>query len=128
MALGMVKRLVRVLKKHRVHGIKTGRSDAMDAGGQGAKEPDGLASFVESSGVVSAVQDLPQWFGEQGPGPKLPDFSYQPQQNAGEDWARDTMDPNLPQMGIWDDFLGIQPTTSGWEQLFIDLETLGSGI
>lgn len=46
---------------------------------------------------------------------------------APQNWAYDLMDPN-GLTGIWNDFLGTNPTNIGWEQLFSELDYMSGGM
>ena len=45
---------------------------------------------------------------------------------APPEWAYSVTDPG-GLTGIWNDFLGTNPTDDGWHQLFADLDHLNSG-
>lgn len=129
MALGMLRRLVGVLRKHRVHGVEkdkgeVGREDNRGDGAAAAQ--DGGASGGGPSVPAQGSQNM-------GELQNLPDasssFVDQRQEGVGGGgWAYDVAaDPNAL-AGIWNDFLGTNPTTDGWEQLFSELDYLGGGM
>ncbi|KUI65772.1 hypothetical protein VM1G_01373 [Cytospora mali] len=115
MAASMVQRLVSILRRHHVHGVETGiqgslvsgissgsdQESAQNPGLQVPREPQ-LMMTDPSAFVASQQQaDLPNW-------------------NYG------IVDPD-EQGGIWNDFLGTNPTDDGWQQLFADLDSLSGG-
>lgn len=125
MALDMLKRLVSVLRKHRVQGLEVLAS---------------AATTVPRTEQKQQPQPQPQ------PPPPLPP----PQQMAPPDtmqandpyplafageraeatpptWGYDTMGP-LGLTGIWNDFWGTNPTNDGWGQLFADLDYFSYGM
>lgn len=133
MALGMVKRLVLVLRRHRVHGVEEERGSprserqpqkTFESGinpGQGTThqqiQPSGaqqLAVAYPPGSVVGGEQQQQQ--------------QQQPQEaTTASNWAYNSMDPNSV-TGIWNDFLGTNPTDNGWDQLFADLDYITYGM
>lgn len=114
MALGMVKRLLGILRKHRVHGVEQERHDAVRmtrAPNQGAS-----SSAVGGSPLVEQQQQIQ---------PTVPSETRVMMGPAGvqPSWAYDTMDPN-GLAGLWNDFLDTNPTNGGWDQLFSELDYL----
>lgn len=120
-ALGMVKRLVGVLKKHRIHGVA--EEENIPASGQGTKRSviPGAASLatgephanLQSNSYQQNVAAIPLGHG-----------LVQPQlQFDNQSWTYAPLEPNSL-TGIWNDFLGTDPTNNGWEQLFAELDYL----
>lgn len=118
MAFQMVKRLVHVLRKHRVHGVE----DAMHAAEADNDEPVTSNTLVERQGEQMATaeacrQNIPA-------GHLDPSAGHQP---AG--WSYDPAVVELNKLnGIWDDFLGTAPTNDAWDQLFADLDYMSNSI
>lgn len=116
MAAAMVRRLVGVLRKHRVHGVeRDGRSlrneDAPMSGAlaipdQGSVQKLQQALPMTDHSVASTVQ------------PSIP-----------QGWGFDAgmMDP-IGLGGIWDEFFETNPTDDGWQQLFADLDSFVGGV
>lgn len=122
MALGMVRRLVGVLRRHRVHGVEQGGSSKAPAQGGQQSLDSGSAyaagsSSVEHQQVPGGETQMPGGFEASG---------FQ----APANWVYDpAMDPNGGLTGIWNDFLGTDPSTNnGWEQLFSELDYLSGGM
>lgn len=124
LARSMVQRLVDVLRKHRVHGVETDRTELIASAHQGAR----MAGDVQSRAMASATQDW-QHAGQQEILPEPPVNLNQQQQADAGGWANSAVDANpVPLTGIWNDFLGTNPSTDGWSQLFSDLDYIGGGM
>lgn len=123
MVQGMVKRLVGVLRKHRVHGVE--RQKIVPPSGPDTARPAEPGAYM-TTGEMSASASA----GQQGRPPGVQNtmmdasgFAIGPQPALAQNWAYGAMDPNGVS-GIWNDFLGTIPTDNGWEQLFADLDYL----
>lgn len=117
MAASMVRRLVGVLRKHRVHGVE---NDGRILQTEDASMPGSLTKTDQSPGQ-RLQQALP-----------VTDISMAPsgqQQRIPEGWGFDAgmMDPT-GLGGIWDEFLETNPTDDGWQQLFADLDSFAGGV
>lgn len=120
-ALGMVKRLVGVLKKHRIHGVA--EDEIIPATTQGTRRSVIPAVASLGSGESSSnPQDNP--YQQNVVSEPLEHALAQPQlQLDNQDWAYAPFETNAL-TGIWNDFLGTDPTNNGWEQLFAELDYL----
>lgn len=123
MASDMVKRLVGVLRRHRVHGVEQGGSDAPWRGKDSVLDPDAAYHAAGSSAVDEQLRPQPG-----GQAQVLSTFEPSGFQPAA-DWTHDpALDPN-GLTGIWNDFLGTnQSTNNQWEQVFSELDFLSGGI
>lgn len=117
MAAAMVRRLVGVLKKHRVHGVESDsrslRTDDASASGKPAapgqnltqRQQQGLPMTDNSMALASQQQVIPSG------------------------WAFDmSMNDPIGVGGIWDGFFETTPTDDGWQQLFADLDSFAGGV
>lgn len=112
MALDMVKRLVSVLRKHRIQGMEELAPAATIIPRTILEQPvqrqralpinAGHTADTCSQGLTGGVQQ-------------------QQEGAAAPTWGPDTMDPS-ELTGIWDDFLATNSTNDGWGQLFADLD------
>jgi hypothetical protein len=118
MAAVMVRRLVGVLRKHRVHGVESDgrglRNDDASGSGKPTTAPD-----------QDSMQELQQ-------APPMTDDSMATagqQQGILNGWGfdMDMMDP-IGLGGIWDEFFETEPTDDGWQQLFADLDSFAGGV
>lgn len=132
MALGMVRRLVGVLRKHRIHGV--GVNESVQTNFQGRDRPEVSPTSVNLGNASSnfqehtSRQEVPVDPLRSGPvQQQQPQHQHQQQQMDDHNWAFDPMDTNVLS-GIWNDFLCTDPTKSGWEQLFADLDYHNGGI
>lgn len=120
MALGMVRRLVGVLKKHRIHGVAEDENVP-------------VATQRMTRAVIPAAP-----LGTEGSPPNTQNNAHQqdmasdslghhlaqPQlQLENQDWTYAPLEPEAL-TGIWNDFIGTIPTNNGWEQLFAELDYL----
>ncbi|KAI7787372.1 hypothetical protein LA080_016447 [Diaporthe eres] len=117
MAAAMVRRLVGVLRKHRVHGVE---SDGRSLRTEDASVAGTLAATDQSS-LQKLQQALP-----------IAGISIAPvgqQQGIPQGWGFDAavMDP-IGLGGIWDEFFETNPTDYGWQQLFADLDSFAGGV
>lgn len=117
MAAAMVRRLIGVLRKHRVHGVhRDGRS----------LRADDVSTFGKpTASGQSTVQEMPQSLA-------MANNSMAPsgeQQGIPTSWefGMGTMDP-VGLGGIWDEFFEMNPTDGGWQQLFADLDSFAGGV
>lgn len=120
-ALGMVKRLVGVLKKHRIHGVA--EDEIITATTQVTKGSVVTAGALLGSGEPSAtLQNIPH---QQNVAsfPLMRGLAQPQLQFDNQNWAYAPLEPNTL-TGIWNDFLGTDPTNNGWEQLFAELDYL----
>lgn len=118
MAAAMVRRLVGVLRKHRVHGVE---SDGRSLPIEHVPSTIGALAGPRESSIQKLQETLP-----------MPDPSVDPTgQNQGiqQGWGFDSgmMDP-VGLGGIWNEFLGTIPTDDGWQQLFADLDSFAGGV
>lgn len=116
MAATMVRRLISVLRKHRVHGVRDGRSLRTD---------DASTFDKRTAPGPNTVQEMPQ-------SPAVTNNSMAPlgeQQGAPISWefGMETMDP-VGFGGILDEFFEAIPTDGGWQQLFADLDSFAGGV
>lgn len=117
MAAAMVRRLVGVLRKHRVHGVESdGRSMQIEDASMF-----GPPAVTDQSSVQKLQQALP-----------VTEISVAPagqQQSISQGWSFVTgmMDPT-GLGGIWDEFFETNPTDDGWQQLFADLDSFAGGV
>lgn len=129
MALGMVRRLVGVLRKHRIHGV--GEDKNAPTSFQEVKRSDSSAMVINSEDISLESQTDPvrQAMTVDLSGSDLAQHQLQQQQQEldSQNWAYDPLDPNAL-TGIWNDFIGTDPTNSGWQQLFADLDYLSGGM
>lgn len=110
-ALGMVKRLVGVLKKHRIHGVA---------------EDENIPATTEwmKRSAIPSVNPQNNPYQQNEVSDPLGHGLAQPQlQLDNQDWTYAPLEPNAL-TGIWNDFLGTGPTNNGWEQLFAELDYL----
>lgn len=131
MALGMVKRMLGVLRRHRVHGVRQETSDEVHTTRAAPGQATSYAAAERSSTVEQQQQQQLQQ--QLQPQPQMmmlmqPSVSGDVQMSTGPSgvqgsWAYDVMDPN-GLTGIWNDFLGATPTNNGWDQLFSELDYL----
>lgn len=125
MAQVMVRRLVGVLRKHRIHGVQDDKGGPLTV-----QETEALTSsvpLVHSAQAYSTMQNRPDRQGLAGDHLRPIPSQQQQQQLEGQDSVDDPMNPNAL-VGIWNDFLGTDPTNNGWEQLFADLDYLNGGM
>lgn len=116
MAASMVQRLVSCLRRHRVHGVETGGHRQVGSGSFAA--PDQGSAQKPQSHIPGAEEMTTE--------PSSLEASHQ--QAVPPSWGCETMDPN-GLGGIWNDFLGTNPTDYGWQQLFADLDSFaGSSV
>lgn len=121
MAAAMVRRLVGVLRKHRVHGVESdGKSD-----GRSLQTEDASISGLAAVGDQSSVQKLQQAL----PVTEISVALAGHQQSIPQGWGFDTgvMEPT-GLSGIWDEFFEANPTDDGWQQLFADLDSFAGGV
>ncbi|KAG6353761.1 hypothetical protein INS49_005239 [Diaporthe citri] len=117
MAAAMVRRLVGVLRKHRVHGVE---SDGRSLRIQDAPVTGTLAAPDQNS-VQKLQQALPMAEISVGPAGQ--------QHGIPQGWGfgAAVMDP-IGLGGIWDEFFETNPTDDGWQQLFADLDSFAGGV
>lgn len=123
-ARNMVRRLVGLLRKHRVHGL--GEDKSVPTIVQGTEGATSAAALINSGDVSEKLQEQPDQQ-ELAVDLMRPSQFQEGQQVDGQNWAYDPLDPTAL-TGIWNDFLGTVPTINGWEQLFTDLDYLSGGI
>lgn len=118
MAAAMVRRLVGILRKHRVHGV--------ESDGRNLHE---VASMSRPSVIPdqSSAQELQE-------APPMTEISVAPAgqqqgipQGPGQLFDAGIVDPT-GMGGIWDEFFETNPTYDGWQQLFADLDTFAGGV
>lgn len=146
MALGMVKRLLGVLRRHRVYGVGQETSEDMRTGAPPAGQAASSSAAEGPSTTEQEQQEQQQQQQQPLPAPTLPPQQQQQQQmmmamqpldpsdvqmstgplgaQGQASWAYDVMDPNGLAGGIWNDFLGTNPANNGWDQLFSELDHL----
>lgn len=117
MAAAMVRRLVGVLRKHRVHGV--------ESDGRSLQPEDASMSGPPAVADQSLVQKLQQ-------AQPMTEISVAPaghQQGIPHGWGFDTgvLEPT-GLGGIWDEFFETNPTDDGWQQLFADLDSFAGGV
>lgn len=115
MAANMVRRLVTVLRKHRVHVVDAGSHRPL--GTETLAVPDqeparGLQ--IQASVEQQAMITEPTSFVTSQQQPVPPDWEYGLGDSDGLN-------------GIWNDFLRTNPTDDGWQQLFADLDSSEGG-
>lgn len=117
MAASMVRRLVGVLRKHRVHGV--------ESGGRSLRTDDVSASGTPAKMNQSSAQKLPQTL----PTTEISVTPAGPQQDIPQGWCFDTgmIDPT-GLGGIWNELFETNPTDDGWQQLFADLDSFTGGV
>lgn len=117
MAAAMVRRLVGVLRKHRVHGV--------ESGGRSLRTEDASVTGMHAAPDQSSVQKLQQSL----PMAELSAAPAGQQPGIPQGWGFDAavMDP-VGLGGIWDEFFETNPTDDGWQQLFADLDSFAGGV
>ncbi|KKY36954.1 hypothetical protein UCDDA912_g03048 [Diaporthe ampelina] len=116
MAAAMVRRLVGVLRKHRVHGVE---SDGRSLRNEAASTSAALA-IPDQGSVQKPQQALPMTDDHVAP-------TAQPSIPQGWGFDAGMMDP-IGLGGIWDEFFETTPTDDGWQQLFADLDSFAGGV
>lgn len=115
MAASMVRRLVSVLRKHHVHVVETEGHRSLGSGKFAV--PDQESAPKPPSRAPTEQQNIVR---------KTSPFVASQQQAVPLDWGYDMVDP-YGLSGIWNDFLGTNPTDDGWQQLFTDLDDFSAG-
>lgn len=114
MAAGMVRRLVSVLRKHRVHGVATGFHETLGSGASAIpNQESAFTTQLQAPGERQILSEPTSFIASQ-------------QQPAPPNWGDGIVDPD-GMGGIWNDFLGMNPTDDGWQQLFSDLDSFADG-
>lgn len=115
MAASMVRRLVTVLRKHHVHVVEAGIHGPLGSGTPSVpyQEP---AHDPQIQGPTEQEVTMTE----------PSSFVASQQQPVPPDWGSAMVDPN-GLGGIWNDFLGMNPTDDGWQQLFADLDSSAGG-
>lgn len=120
MALDMVKRLVSVLRKHRVQGLEVLASAATTVPRTEQKQQPQPRN-------PPPPQQMPPPDTMQATDPYVLGFAGERAEATASTWGYDTMGP-VELTGIWNDFLGTNPTNDGWGQLFADLDYFSYGM
>lgn len=123
MALDMVKRLVSVLRKHQIQGVEELASAASTTlpRSEHQQPPQQQKPQKQQPVFLSDESDMAQAADADSldPAGKV----QQKEEATAPTWGYDAMRPH-ELTGIWNDFLGTNPTNEGWEQLFTDLDYL----
>lgn len=121
MALGMVRRLLRVLRRFYVHGV--GREVSDDMVITRAPSPGQVASYAAAEGPSNFTVEQQQQMTMMQPS-SSGDVQMPSVVQDQADWTYEEIDPD-GLTGIWNDFLGTKPTDYRWGQLFSELDHLG---
>ncbi|KAK0702330.1 hypothetical protein B0H67DRAFT_394683 [Lasiosphaeris hirsuta] len=126
MAANLVQNLVRVLRRHRVHGV------SRESENEPALDVPPTSSLVPYENVSSAPTLVPEQpshersemgFGDVLPVEGVPDSGLS---NWG--YFGGTSSPGLYDCTLWDDLLGTASMGGGWDQLCADLDALASSV
>lgn len=119
-ALGMVRRLVGVLRKHRIHGVA--EDERVPAVTQRITRAVIPATSLGTEASTPNVQENPHQRNVASD-PLGHHLAHAQLQLDNQDWTYAPLESNAL-TGIWNDFLGTDPTNNGWGQLFAELDYL----
>lgn len=135
MASGMVKRLVSVLRKHRVQGLEVLASAATTVPRSEQQQRQQAPPPPQPHQQQQQQQQMPPGIQRQATADTYPPLALT---GAGKDraptaapqatWGYDATMNSVGLTGIWNDFLCTNPTNDGWGQLFADLDYMSYGM